>query len=864
MSRVRCHIVTLLTMSLAACAGTVAPAVEGPEPPQRPYDVELRTSYGGVEIVEEPFSYRIVDNRGRVVLSTFSDRADGGYAPLAWADGTVEYKTIFSPGYTSFTSHLGEYHRDFEIDDVFLGEHSLGLRLVEADDENAPAVWLRFHVRPGAVRVEAELEHHEPRAWSVAFETPRDEAFLGLGERFNRTNQRGLDVFNYCEEGGVGVGEGIAPGPKNPWPNGEVMTSYPVPFFLSSQRYGFWLDTNYRSEFQLASRREDAWRAWHVGPKLKYEVYLPAQQADRPWPYEVIDRFTEATGRPAVPPAWAFGARRRVSRTALQNDVPEIQAMRDADVAITAVDDAMHFFPNASHFGKEAELRSFIEAASKLGYRVNGYYNSLVADEAQGPMKTFVAQGLRDQWFLREKDGSLPNLWIFTGGSVVHTHLVDFTRPSAKLAYQQSFEWAARLGYSGFMYDFGEYVPASVVAADGTSGEELHNLYPVLYAKALFEANQAQGRADDWLAFMRSGYTGASAFMPMTWSGDPAASFEDSDGLPSVVRAGINLGISGVPNYGSDIGGYHCIADGPGAANAELMIRWVQHAAFTPNMQDQDACVGAPKKRKKASLWTHPEVMDAYRRYARLHTRLFPYLYTLSKAAHRTGAPIMRHLFLEHPNEPDLASVDDAYYLGPALLVAPVVKRGQREKTLQLPAATFVDWSTGALIRGERPNSERTRDRVHGDGLVALPAPLDSIPLLLRTGHLVALLDDTIDTLSGASDGATVTLSHVADVYDVKGALEQGQRASFRVHDGTSLGATLDGAINVSALGARANEPDLLRTCEHCYLWTQAAPSVTRLQVSTTRKNVTAGGLKLRSDGPRRIRWDLYLVSDAE
>jgi alpha-glucosidase (family GH31 glycosyl hydrolase) len=88
---------------------------------------------------------------------------------------------------------------------------------------------------------------------------------------------------------------------------------------------------------------------------------------------------------------------------------------------------------------------------------------------------------------------------------------------------------------------------SDVLTADGRTGEEFHNAFPVIYDKSIHDALEASDSAGDWLAYARSGYTGASQYVPFVWSGDPAASFEDSDGLPSMVPAGVNLGISGAP-----------------------------------------------------------------------------------------------------------------------------------------------------------------------------------------------------------------------------------------------------------------------------------------------------------------------------
>jgi alpha-glucosidase (family GH31 glycosyl hydrolase) len=305
------------------------------------------------------------------------------------------------------------------------------------------------------------------------------------------------------------------------------------------------------------------------------------------------------------------------------------------------------------------------------------------------------------------------------------------------------------------------------------------------------------------------------------WSGDPAASFEDSDGLPSVVRAGINLGVSGVPNWGSDIGGYHCLADGAGKADEELLVRWIQLGAISPNMQDQDACAGGDQ-RQKATIWSSERARDAWRRYARLHTRLFPYFYGLGLAAHASGAPILRHMFLEHPERPELRGVDDQLYVGPAFLAAPVVTRGARTRKLQLPDDVYLDWDTRRIVRGG-PGVSREMD-----------APLERLPLLLRAGQLVPLYDASIDTLSATDAPDVVDASDVADVYDVVVLLEPGKPATAELWDGTKLEAAWDG--------------------------TEVTGGVVTIETPAGAA-ATHGGVRVRGTGGRRIRWQVYVAS---
>jgi alpha-D-xyloside xylohydrolase len=821
-------------VALAACGDAAAP----------PASYTLSAPGITVTVTAHPFQLAVADGAGRVVLDSLGAGAGDGYSGLGWTTGDVNItRSGVSPGYFFFESALAAWRDGYAVASAVAGASTLDLVLTAAGQ---PDVHVHLAARPSALRVEAQVDGPRPRAWSTAFRSPADEGFLGLGERFTRTNFRGLAMYSWSEEGGIGAGEGAQPGPENPFPNGEAMSYYPVPFFVSTHGYGFWLDSTWWNRYDLATDRPDAWRVWHIGPTLAFEVYTPIPGDARPWPYHIIDLFTKATGRPMLAPAWTYGPRRRMGHGGMVGDVREVQAMRDLDLAITAMDDANHFTPRGPVPGEVERFTADNATLAALGYRVVAYYNAFFSDAPTDPIAPKTAEGLANGYFLKTGAGVPSKAFILTGGEIVNLYTVDFTSPGATTWYTDQFAQALAAGYSGWMYDFGEYVQPEVVAANGMTGEELHNLFPVLYQKAAHDALEAGAHAGDWLTFARSGYTGASQYTPQVWSGDPAASFDPTDGLPSMVRGGVNMGVSGVPNWGGDIGGYHCIADGTGAADGELLTRWIEQGAATPNMHDENACVGGDSS-AKASIWTSPDAQAAWKTYARLHTRMAPYFVALGRLAHETGAPIMRHVFLEHPERADWSGIDDAYFLGPALFVAPVVTRGARQRTTALPPGLWLDWHDAKLVTG-------------GD-TVTLDAPLGKLPLLLADGQLVPLLDPSIDTLSEEQSPDIVGPADVADVYDVVGLLSRAAgHATFQLADGDSFDARFAAPFAPPDLPAAADEASIA-TCAACWRRDDLGGNLVRVRVTVTGgTDVHAGGLTLAQHARPRTRWDLYLV----
>jgi alpha-glucosidase (family GH31 glycosyl hydrolase) len=819
-----------ITLLVAACS---------PTPP----DQVLAADGITVTIGSAPYRLTLRDASGRTVLASRPTGGGDGYGSVGWTSGQIDYETGVSPGYFTISKILDGWRDRFEVvSSVREGDDTVVSTLTAARARRT--IHVKHQIRDGALRVEATTVDGQPvpRAWAASFVSPADERFIGFGERFNRVDQRGKNVYAWLEEGGLGKAEEEPAGPDNPYPSGELMTYYPVPFFLSSAAYAFWLDSTWYNEFRLATDHDDAWQVFDAGPRLAYEVYLPRPSDERPWPYQVVDAFTARTGRPMVPPPWAYGPRRRIGRGSMKSNgvamVPEIQAMRDLDLAITGADDAMHFLPAGSDIGIEDELRAWTDAGHRLGYKVMGYYNSLFASDPS-PLSSTVERGLANNYFLRDKNG-VPLIVFLISGRLLNVYQIDFTQVAARAFFAAELERALALGYDGWMWDFGEYVAPEALTSDGRSGEEYHNRYPVEYDRAGHDALEAR-RPGEWFFFARSGYTGSQQWTPFVWGGDPEASFSDALGVPSVVRAAINMGLVAVANWGSDIGGFKCFGGGA-KADGELWARWIQIGSMHPNMQDQDACSGNTGGTKQ-SIWTAPVAMAAWKRYARLHTRLFPTFWALAHEAHATGAPIVRSLFFVEPT-PEMAAIDDEFLVGPGLLVAPVVKRGATAREVRFPSGTFVDLERRGLHRGTT---------------VAYPAPVELLPLFLREGTAIVLLDETIDTLADEDDPAIVSPKDVAEVYDVIAVARRGgAEAGFTLADGSRVAARATGDFAAPAGWTDVSvTPEALRTCTECYARLDEGRTV---RLATRAPTTTAGGVTLTNSTGRRIRWDLTLI----
>ena len=253
-------------------------------------------------------------------------------------------------------------------------------------------------------------------------------------------------------------------------------------------------------------------------------------------------------------------------------------------------------------------------------------------------------------------------------------------------------------------------------------GAEVAGIYPRDNARLFAEGMAAAGQPPTVL-LCRSAWAGAQKFGAAVWSGDIPATWES---LRQQVRAGLNIAISGIPWWTTDIGGFH--GGDPGdPAYQELIIRWFQYGVFCPLFRlhgDRQprvptgyAMTGGPNE-----AWSYGDA--AYERIAaalRLRERLRPYIHEQMRVASRTGLPPMRPLFVDFPADPGAWDVEDEFMFGPDLLIAPVLEPGARTRDVHLPAgAAWIDAATG--------------ERHDGGTTVRVPLSPDRIPVFVREG----------------------------------------------------------------------------------------------------------------------------------
>lgn len=272
--------------------------------------------------------------------------------------------------------------------------------------------------------------------------------------------------------------------------------------------------------------------------------------------------------------------------------------------------------------------------------------------------------------------------------------------------------------YSVYDYDNYRYYLGPVM--------QVGNIYPVMYAKTFFDGMTAAGQ-QNVVNLLRCAWAGSQRYGALVWSGDIHSSFR---ALRDQLRAGLNMGLAGIPWWTTDIGGFHGgNPDDP--AFRECLVRWFQFGAFCPVFRlhgDREphgqpigpAGGGALPSGAANEVWSYgQEAYEILKKYMFMRERLRPYIKEQMKAAHEKGTPVIRPIFYDFPDDSACWDVDDQYMFGPDILVAPILYEGQRTRKVYLPEG--IEWRDAA-----------TGTVYEGGQCIKCDAPLDVIPLFLR------------------------------------------------------------------------------------------------------------------------------------
>jgi alpha-D-xyloside xylohydrolase len=543
--------------------------------------------------------------------------------------------------------------------------------------------------------------------WLFSMALESGESVFGLGEKFGGLDRRGQLIESWNRDA-TGV-------------NAEI--SYKnVPFAWSPRGWGLFLHTTARVTHGVG------YSPWS---HRSYVVRLDDPNLDLflifgDSPAEMLARYTELTGRTALPPRWSYGAwfSRAFYQTA--GEIMDVaQKLRERHIpsdVLTLDGRAWHKSETRFDFAWDPERypdpAGFVRSLRSQDYRLCLWEYSYLS--TLNPL--FDDLAVR-KFFLQTPEGeTYIHRWLPPPNDRLIPHLqpsglIDFTNPEAYNWFRDMHRSLFEMGVSVMKTDYGEAVPETVVGYNGDTGKRLHNVYTLLYNRCTFEASQLYGEKEG-VVWGRSSWAGGQRY-PVQWGGDPQGDWE---GLAESIRGGLAWGLSGGPFYAHDIGGFYGAQQsggllGSGLPDPELYIRWAQAGIMASHTRFHGTSPREP-------WFFGQQAEEIVRNWLDWRYRMIPYLQACALEAQATGIPVMRAMVLAFPEDRIAWQFEHQYMLGPALLVAPVIKPGGNMR-FYLPAGRWYDIWEERWLEGPRVCERQ--------------APLEYIPVFGREGTLLPL-----------------------------------------------------------------------------------------------------------------------------
>ncbi len=504
------------------------------------------------------------------------------------------------------------------------------------------------------------------RVWLTLVAEP-DEHVWGCGEQMSYFDLRGRRFPLWTSEPGVGRDKASAitqQADDAGRAGGDYYTTnYPQPTFVSSRRYAAHLETTAYAAFDFRDPHRHELEVWAVPDRLEFFA--------QPDFVALVRALSDRFGRPAPLPDWVLGGT-IIGLKDGPNSFVRLQRLLDAGVQVSALWCEDWAGVRQTSFGTRllwdwtwnpARYPSLPERIAALGVRFLGYCNPYLCADG-----TLFPEAEARGYLARTTGGTiyLVDFGEFDAG------VVDFTNPAAAAWFGERILQRNMLGIgmSGWMADFGEYLPVDVQLANGDA-LLLHNAWPTLWARV-----NAAAMAPDAVFFMRAGYTGTQAHCPLLWAGDQCVDFSRHDGLATVICGALSAGLLGNATHHSDIGGYTSLFGL--VRTAELLQRWAEMAAFTPVMRTHEG----NRPTENLQIDSDPAITAHFARMTRIHVHLAPYVRAVLRDR---GLPAQRPLFLHFEGDRATYAIQDAYLYGPDLLVAPVHRANAAAWTTYLP-----------------------------------------------------------------------------------------------------------------------------------------------------------------------------------
>ncbi len=496
------------------------------------------------------------------------------------------------------------------------------------------------------------------------------ECIYGFGEKFTTFVKNGQNVEIWNADGGTC----------------SEQSYKSIPFYLSSRGYGILVNSSGKVSYEVASDTVSKVSMTLPGEEMEY-YFFGGENLE-----QVLVKYTDLTGKPALPPANTFGLWLSTSFTTDYNEetVNEfIDGMFERDIPLQMFHFDCFWMKGYEWTNFEWDTNNFPDPPAMLkrlhekGLGTCCWINPYISQRSG-----LFDEGAEKGYFIHNTDGSIFQTDLWQPSMAI----VDFTNPEACKWFSEKLTSILKTGVDAIKTDFGERIPTNVKYYDNSDPIAMHNYYTYLYNKVVFETLEAYTGKNKACLFARSATVGGQKF-PVHWGGDCSAEYTS---IAETLRGGLSLCASGFGYFSHDIGGFEQ------TASADVYKRWCAFGLMSSHSRLHGSTSYRVPWAYEEDTPENPENACAVLRFfTKLKGRLMPYLFSQAVKTHETGIPMMRAMVLSYADDPAVPYLDKQYMLGDNLLCAPVMNAAGTAD-VYLPEGIWTDIITGETYKGGR------------------------------------------------------------------------------------------------------------------------------------------------------------------